>query len=84
MTNYKLIENCSIINKFNFTELDTTNLNKIDYYKFYIKYLSQKKKKFQMYPNLKKVIKVFLNMQHKIYLKKSITLWKSVKILLII
>ena len=38
MTNYKLIENCSIINKFNFTELDTTNLNKIDYYKFYIKY----------------------------------------------
>ena len=43
MTNYKLIENCSIINKFNFTELDTTNLNKIDYYKFYIKYLSQKK-----------------------------------------
>ena len=43
MTNYKLIENCSIVNKFNFTELDTAYLNQIDYYKFYIKYLSQKK-----------------------------------------
>ena len=31
---------------------------------------SKEKKKFQMCPNLKKVIKVFLNMQHKIYLKK--------------
>ena len=38
-----LIENCSIVTKFNFTELDTTNLNKIEYYKSYIKYLSQKK-----------------------------------------
>ena len=43
MVNSKLIEECSVINKFNFTELDTTNLNKIDYYQFYIKYLSQKK-----------------------------------------
>ena len=43
LTNHRLIENCSIVNKFNFTELDTTNLNKIDYYNYYIKYLSQKK-----------------------------------------
>ena len=43
IVNHKLIENCSILNKFNFTELDTINLNKIDYYKYYIKYLSQKK-----------------------------------------
>lgn len=41
--NSKLIEKCSILNKFNITELDTTNLNKIDYFQFYIKYLSQKK-----------------------------------------
>ena len=43
LTNYKLIEKCSIVNKFNFTELDSTKLNKIDYYNYYIKYLSQKK-----------------------------------------
>ena len=43
ISNFRLIENCSILNKFNFTELDTTNLNKIEYYKFYINYLSQKK-----------------------------------------
>ena len=43
IANYDLIENCSILTKFNFTELDTTNLNKIQYYKFYINYLSQKK-----------------------------------------
>ena len=43
INNSKLIENCSVINKFNFTEIDTTNLNKIDYYNHYLKYLSQKK-----------------------------------------
>ncbi len=43
LTNYKFIEKCSIVNKFNFTELDSTKLNKIDYYNYYIKYLSQKK-----------------------------------------
>ena len=43
VNNYKLIENCSLVNKFNFTELDTTNLNKIEYYAYYRKYLSQKK-----------------------------------------
>ena len=43
MTNYKLIEKCSIVNKFDFTELDTIRLYKIDYYNYYIKYLSQKK-----------------------------------------
>ena len=43
INNYKLIENSSVLKRFNFTEMDTTNLNKIDYYKFYIKYLSQRK-----------------------------------------
>ena len=43
ISNSNLIENCSIVNKFKFEELDTTKLNKNDYYNFYIKYLSQKK-----------------------------------------
>ena len=42
--NSKLIENCSIVNKFNFKEIDIKYLNQVDYYKFYIKYLSEKKK----------------------------------------
>ena len=43
INNSKLIENCSIITKFNFIELDIKNINSINYYKSYIKYLSQKK-----------------------------------------
>ena len=35
-----------------------------------LSFIDSKEKKFQMCLNLKKVIKVFLNMQHKIYLKK--------------
>jgi len=43
LNNSKLIENCSVISKFNFTKIDATNLNKIDYYNHYFKYLSQRK-----------------------------------------
>ena len=43
LSNSNLIENCSIVNKFKFGELDTSKLNKNDYYNFYIKYLCQKK-----------------------------------------
>ena len=43
MNNSSLIENCAIVNKFKFEELDTTKLNKNNYYNYYIKYLSQKK-----------------------------------------
>ena len=43
INNYQSIEKCSLINQFNFTQIDTLNLFKIDYYKNYFSYLSQKK-----------------------------------------
>ena len=49
--NSKLIENCSIVNKFNFREIDIKNLNQIDYYKFYFNYINQKKIEEKSIPN---------------------------------
>jgi hypothetical protein len=43
INNSNLIENCSVVSKFNFTKLDTSNIKEIKYYKYYINYLSQKK-----------------------------------------
>ena len=43
INNSKIIENCSIVNKFNFAEIDINNIKEIRYYKYYINYLSQKK-----------------------------------------
>ena len=43
INNSKVIENCSIISKFNFTEIDINKIKEIKYYKYYINYLSQKK-----------------------------------------
>ena len=43
INNSNLIENCSVVSKFNFTKLDTSNIKEINYYKYYINYLSQKK-----------------------------------------
>ena len=43
INNSNLIENCSVVSKFNFTKLDTSNIKEIQYYKYYINYLSQKK-----------------------------------------
>ena len=43
INNSNLIENCSVVSKFNFTKLDSSNIKEIKYYKYYINYLSQKK-----------------------------------------
>ena len=43
INNSKQIENCSIVSKFNFAELDINNVKEIKFYKYYINYLSQKK-----------------------------------------
>ena len=43
INNTTLIQNCSIVSKFNFADLDINNIKKINYYKYYINYLSQLK-----------------------------------------
>ena len=41
--NYKYILNCSLLNKFNFKEIDSTNITQNNYYKNYFNFLKEEK-----------------------------------------
>ena len=41
--NFKYILNCSLLNKFNFKEIDNMDIIKNNYYKYYFKYLTEEK-----------------------------------------